>query len=148
MEVISNLLQAAVTLLGFFLGGIRYLKSRKQEYFLLTCFYGCFFLGSFYWTMYLLLFSKTPQVFYVSEFGWVASHFPFHAAIRAFFGRRKEISVQEGPECRPDRCSAVHVLLHIWRHPLQSALVRYDDHCFLFFYPGTCLCQKAEGNCK
>ena len=23
--------------------------------------------------MYLLLFSKTPQVFYVSEFGWVAS---------------------------------------------------------------------------
>ena len=32
MEVISNLLQAAVTLLGFFLGGIRYLKSRKQEH--------------------------------------------------------------------------------------------------------------------
>ena len=59
MEVISNLLQAAVTLLGFFLGGIRYLKSRKQEYFLLTCFYGCFFLGSLYWTLYLLLFSKT-----------------------------------------------------------------------------------------
>ena len=46
MEVVSNLLQAAVTLLGFGLGGIRYLKSRKQEYFLLTCFYGCFFLGS------------------------------------------------------------------------------------------------------
>lgn len=36
MEVVSNLLQAAVTLLGFGLGGIRYLKSRKQEYFLLT----------------------------------------------------------------------------------------------------------------
>ena len=73
MEVVSNLLQAAVTLLGFGLGGIRYLKSRKQEYFLLTCFYGCFFLGSLYWTLYLLLFSETPQVFYVSEFGWVAS---------------------------------------------------------------------------
>ena len=73
MEVVSNLLQAAVTLLGFSLGGIRYLKSRKQEYFLLTCFYGCFFLGSLYWTLYLLLFSETPQVFYVSEFGWVAS---------------------------------------------------------------------------
>ena len=40
MEVISNLLQAAVTLLGFFLGGIRYLKSRKQEYFLLACCHG------------------------------------------------------------------------------------------------------------
>ena len=32
-----------------------------------------FTLGSLYWTLYLLLFSRTPQVFYVSEFGWVAS---------------------------------------------------------------------------
>ena len=73
MELISNVLQFAVTLLGFFLSGIRYLKSRTQAYFLLTCFYGCFALGSLYWTLYLFLFSKTPQVFYVSEFGWVAS---------------------------------------------------------------------------
>ena len=73
MEVVSNLLQAAVTLLGFSLSGIWYLKDRKQTCFLLTCFYGCFALGSLYWTLYLLLFSETPQVFYVSEFGWVAS---------------------------------------------------------------------------
>ena len=73
MELVNNLLQFIVTLLGFFLSGIRYLKSRKQAYFLLTCFYGCFALGSLYWTLYLLLFSETPQVFYVSEFGWVAS---------------------------------------------------------------------------
>ena len=26
-----------------------------------------------YWTLYLLLFDTTPRVFYVSEFGWVAS---------------------------------------------------------------------------
>ena len=144
MEVISNLLQAAVTLLGFFLGGIRYLKSRKQEYFLLTCFYGCFFLGSLYWTLYLLLFSKTPQVFYVSEFGWVASviflsmlQYALSSAEERRFPCRKALSAV-----------LIGVPLHIWRHPLQSALVRYDDHCFLFFYPGTCLCQKAEGNCK
>lgn len=73
MELVSNLLQFIVTLLGFSLSGIRYLKSRKQAYFLLTCFYGCFALGSLYWTLYLLLYSETPQVFYVSEFGWVAS---------------------------------------------------------------------------
>ena len=71
MELISNLFQFAVTLLGFCLSGIWYLKDRKQTCFLLTCFYGCFALGSLYWT--LLLFSETPQVFYVSEFGWVAS---------------------------------------------------------------------------
>ena len=73
MELISNLFQFAVTLLGFCLSGIWYLKDRKQIYFLLTCFYGCFALGSLYWTLYLLLFSETPQVFYVSEFGWIAS---------------------------------------------------------------------------
>ncbi len=73
MELVSNLLQFVVTLLGFGLSGIRYLKSRKQAYFLLACFYGCFALGSLYWTLYLVLFSKTPQVFYVSEFGWVSS---------------------------------------------------------------------------
>ena len=73
MELVSNLGQFVITLLGFCLSGIHYLKSRKQAYFLLTCFYGCFTLGSLYWTLYLLLFSRTPQVFYVSEFGWVAS---------------------------------------------------------------------------
>ena len=73
MELVSNLLQFIATLLGFCLSGIRYLQSRKQAYFLLTCFYGCFTLGSLYWTLYLLLFSETPQIFYVSEFGWVAS---------------------------------------------------------------------------
>ena len=45
MELVSNLLQFIVTLLGFSLSGIWYLKSRKQTYFLLTCFYGCFALG-------------------------------------------------------------------------------------------------------
>lgn len=35
MELVSNLLQFIVTLLGFSLSGIRYLKSRKQAYFLL-----------------------------------------------------------------------------------------------------------------
>ena len=36
MELISNLFQFAVTLLGFCMSGIRYLKDRKQTYFLLT----------------------------------------------------------------------------------------------------------------
>ena len=54
MELINNLFQFAVTLLGFCLSGIWYLKDRKQTCFLLTCFYGCFALGSLYWTLYLL----------------------------------------------------------------------------------------------
>ena len=130
MEVISNLLQAAVTLLGFFLGGIRYLKSRKQEYFLLTCFYGCFFLGLSTGRCICSYFPKRRRSLCVRVRLGSKCHFPFHAAIHTFFGRRKEISVQEGLKCCPDRCSAVYILLHLWRYPLQSALVRYDDRCF------------------
>ena len=66
MELTSNLLQFLVTLLGFCLGAILYCQNRRQAYFLLACFYGCFALGSLYWTLYLLLFSETPRVFYVS----------------------------------------------------------------------------------
>ena len=73
MELIENLLQLLVTFVGAVLSGISYRKSRRQAYFLLLCFYGCFTLGALYWTLYLLLFDTTPQVFYVSEFGWVAS---------------------------------------------------------------------------
>jgi len=73
MELIENLLQLLTTFVGALLSGISYRKSRRQAYFLLLCFYGCFALGALYWTLYLLLFDTTPRVFYVSEFGWVAS---------------------------------------------------------------------------
>lgn len=73
MELIENLLQLSVTFLGACLAGFAYWKSRRQQYFLLLCFYGCFAVGALYWTLYLLLFAATPRVFYVSEFGWVSS---------------------------------------------------------------------------
>ena len=73
MELIENLLQLLVTFAGACIAGFAHWKSRAQKYFLLFCFYGCFALGALYWTLYLLLFGATPRVFYVSEFGWVAS---------------------------------------------------------------------------
>ena len=73
VELIENCLQLLVTFLGVCLTGAAYRRRGGQAYFLLLCFYGCFALGSLYWTLYLLLFEMTPQVFYVSEFGWVAS---------------------------------------------------------------------------
>ena len=73
MELIENLLQLLTTFVGALLSGISCRKSGRQAYFLLLCFYGCFALGVLYWTLYLLLFDTTPRVFYVSEFGWVAS---------------------------------------------------------------------------
>lgn len=73
MELADNFIQFLVTLLGVCISGLFYYRSRKQAYFLLTCFYGCFALSSLYWTLYLFLFSETPQVFYVSDVGWIAS---------------------------------------------------------------------------
>ena len=58
MELLSNLVQLAATVLGFCLAGAWYRRTRGQAWFLLTCFYGCFALGALYWTLYLLLFDR------------------------------------------------------------------------------------------
>ena len=94
MELIENVLQLLVTFLGACLAGLACRKSGRQAYFLLLCFYGCFALGALYWTLYLLLFDTTPQVFYVSEFGWVAS---------VIFLRMLQATLADGAE-RAFRC--------------------------------------------
>lgn len=116
MELINNLLQFLAALLGFGLAGIRYWKKRSQAYFLLTCFYGCFTLGSLYWTLYLLLFSKTPQVFYVSEFGWISS---------AIFLRILQYTLSSGEE-RSFKCNAAWLSLIIGV-PLFLFFCSYGD---------------------
>ncbi len=63
MELIENLLQLLTTFLGAVLSGIAWQKAADRRIFLLLCFYGCFALGSLYWTLYLLLFNTTPRVF-------------------------------------------------------------------------------------
>lgn len=116
MELINNLLQLLAALLGFGLAGIRYWKKRCQAYFLLTCFYGCFTLGALYWTLYLLLFSKTPQVFYVSEFGWISS---------VIFLRILQYTLSSGEE-RSFKCNATWLSLIIGV-PLFLFFCSYGD---------------------
>ena len=36
--------------------------------------FGTYGLGTLYWTLHVLLLDTTPQVFYVSELGWIASY--------------------------------------------------------------------------
>lgn len=62
MELIENLLQLLTTFLGAVLSALHGKKSQTGVL-LLLCFYGCFALGSLYWTLYLLLFHTTPRVF-------------------------------------------------------------------------------------
>ena len=74
VELFDNVSQFLVTLLAGVGAGILFYKNRKQSYFLLACFYGTFALGTLYWTLHILLFDYTPQIFYVSELAWIASY--------------------------------------------------------------------------
>ena len=73
-ELIDNIVQFVVTFLAAVGAGILYYKRRKQAYFLLFCFLGTFSLGTLYWTLHVLLFNRSPQIFYVSELTWIASY--------------------------------------------------------------------------
>ena len=57
-DYLSQFLAVAV---GFCAALRAYLKSRGQPWFLLTCFYGTFALGTLYWTLHLLLRQETPK---------------------------------------------------------------------------------------
>lgn len=73
IEILDNTAQCLAAVLGCGISLFAYCRGRGQAAFLLTCFYGCFALGSLYWTLYLLLFDQTPHVFYVSEIVWISS---------------------------------------------------------------------------
>ena len=145
MELIENLLQLLVTFIGALLSGISYRKSRRQAYFLLLCFYGCFALGALYWTLYLLLFDTTPRVFYVSEFGWVASVIFLRILQATLQSGRAQLLLPQGMACACIRPSAADVLLHLRGHSLQPDLVRHDDRALLLRHSRACLCENADG---
>lgn len=93
VEFIDNLTQLLAALAGFLLSGASYLKSRRQPYFLLCCFYGCFGFGMLYWLLYTLLVTDAPPMFYVSDIGWI-SCFLFLLLLQYSFSDKEERSLQ------------------------------------------------------
>lgn len=73
-ETIDNFFQFFMTLLGCALSGTLYLKKRRQSYFILTCFYGCFTLAGLYWMLYTILIPDAPPMFYVADIEWIAGY--------------------------------------------------------------------------
>ena len=65
-ELVDNLTQLLAALSGCVLSGVLYLRSRRQPYFLLCCFYGCFGMGLLYWLLYTLLITDAPPMFRIS----------------------------------------------------------------------------------
>lgn len=72
VEFLDNLTQLLAALSGCVLAGAFYLRSRRQPFFLLCCFYGCFGFGLLYWLLYTLLVTDAPPMFYVSDIGWIS----------------------------------------------------------------------------
>ena len=77
LELWEYLVQFLVTAYGFCAALREYYRARRRSWFLLTCFYATFALGTLYWTLHLLLRQETPQVFYVSDLAWLASFATF-----------------------------------------------------------------------
>ena len=75
IEIIDNLSQVLVAMLGCTISGVFYYKSRKQPFFVLTCFYGCFMLAGLYWMLYTILVTDAPPMFYVSDIGCQVTFF-------------------------------------------------------------------------
>ena len=73
IELADYLMQLSAAAAGFCAALRRYLRCRRQPWFLLACFYGTFALGTLYWTLHLLLRQETPQIIYVSDLAWTAS---------------------------------------------------------------------------
>lgn len=93
VEFIDNLTQLLAALTGFILSGASWLKTRRQPYFLLCCFYGCFGFGMLYWLLYTLLVTDAPPMFYVSDIGWI-SCFLFLLLLQYSFSDKEERSLQ------------------------------------------------------
>ena len=77
LELLDYLVQFLVTTYGFCAALREYYRARRRPWFLLTCFYATFALGTLYWSLHLLLRQETPQVFYVSDLAWLASFATF-----------------------------------------------------------------------
>ena len=75
LEFVSNTLQLLVGVACAIYSGFYAVHHTSQRFFILTCFYITFALGSLYWSIYLLLNNYSPKIFYVSDLSWVASFF-------------------------------------------------------------------------
>ena len=105
LELWDYLLQLLATAYGFCAALREYYRARRWPWFLLTCFYATFALGTLYWTLHLLLRQETPQVFYVSDLAWLAS-FVFLLALMLTLPTAEErclLSRRWSTRCGPPR---------------------------------------------
>ena len=61
--------------IGSFMPGLAAaLRHKDRRFLILALFFVCVSMGTLYWVLHLFIFGNVPQVFYVSEFSWLAAY--------------------------------------------------------------------------
>ena len=73
-ELIDNCFQIAVLLCAALAAIAAAFRQKDRRFLILSLFFICVSMGTLYWVLHLFIFGNVPQVFYVSEFSWLAAY--------------------------------------------------------------------------
>ena len=73
-ELIDNCYQVAVLFCAALAAIAVALRHRDRRFLILALFFACVSMGTLYWVLHIFIFGNVPQVFYVSEFSWLAAY--------------------------------------------------------------------------
>ena len=73
-ELIDNCFQVAVLFCAALAAIAAAFRHKDHRFLILALFFICVSMGTLYWVLHLFIFGDVPQVFYVSEFSWLAAY--------------------------------------------------------------------------
>ena len=73
-ELIDNCFQVALLLCAALAAIAATLRHKDRRFLILALFFVCVSMGTLYWVLHIFIFGDVPQVFYVSEFSWLAAY--------------------------------------------------------------------------
>ena len=73
-ELIDNCFQVAVLFCAALASIAAAFRQKDRRFLILALFFLCVSMGTLYWVLHLFILGNVPQVFYVSEFSWLASY--------------------------------------------------------------------------
>ena len=73
-ELIDNCFQVSVLFCAALAAIAAAFRRKDRRFLILALFFICVSMGTLYWVLHLFIFGNVPQVFYVSEFSWLAAY--------------------------------------------------------------------------
>ena len=73
-ELIDNCFQVALLFCAALAAIAAALRQKDRRFLILALFFVCVSMGTLYWVLHIFIFGNVPQVFYVSEFSWLAAY--------------------------------------------------------------------------